>query len=84
MNTILPEHIFAEKLAGFVDWITDGRWQIVPTQTVDDLHAEIYQLEKTLANAPTRPTHIRKSKQLEPVTERQKIMDLAGWGMYIR
>ncbi len=78
MDTILPEYIFAEKLAGLIDWITDGRWQIVPTKIVDDLQAEIYQLEKTLANAPTRPTSIRKFKQLEPVSERQKIMDLAG------
>jgi hypothetical protein len=32
-----------------------------------------------LASAPTRPTRsIRNSKPLEPVTEQQKIMDLAG------
>ncbi len=66
-----------EKLADFVNWLTNGHWQIVPTQAVDDLYAEIYHLEKTLASAPTRPTQIRKAK-LESITEQQKIMDLAG------
>lgn len=78
MNIILSGHMLMEKLADFIGWLTNGHWQIVPTQTVDDLYAEIYHLEKTLANAPTRPTHVRNSKSLEPITERQKIMDLAG------
>lgn len=69
-------HTLIEKLVSFTDWISQGRWHIESSQTVDSLHTEIYQLEKTLANAPTRT--IRNSKPLEPVTEQQKIMDLAG------
>lgn len=67
-----------EKLAGLIGWLTNGGWQIIPTQTVDDLQAEIHHLEKTLANAPTRPMRARNSKPIEPITEQQKIMDLAG------
>lgn len=70
--------IIIEKLAGLVGWLTYGHWQIVPAQTVDDLYAEIHQLEKRLANAPTQPLHVRNPRSLEPVTEQQKIMDLAG------
>ena len=67
-----------EKMVGFVDWLTNGRWQIVPSERVDELYTEIYQLEKTLAKAPTRPTRVRNSKSREPITEQQKIVDLAG------
>jgi|GEM_PF-1988791 len=72
-------HTIIEKLVSFTNWVSQGRWHIVSSQATDSLHAEIYQLEKTLATAPTRPTRIvRNSKPLEPVTEQQKIMDLAG------
>ena len=68
-----------EKLVSLTDWLTQGQWQIVPSQKVETLRAEIYQLEKTLASAPTRPIRtIRHSKPLEPITEQQKIVDLAG------
>jgi hypothetical protein len=78
MTAMLQAHAIMEKLAGLIDRLTDGHWKIVPSQTVDDLYTEIYQLEKTLAHAPTRPTRVRKSKSLEPITEQQKIMDMAG------
>ena len=79
VNLTSQRYIIFEKFVSLADWISQGRWHIVSSQTVDTLHAEIYQLEKTLANAPTRPTRtIRNSKPLEPITEQQKIMDLAG------
>ena len=78
MNGVLPTHDMMERLAGFINRFSNGNWQVVPSQTVDDLYTEIYQLEKTLANAPTRPIRIRKSRPLEPLSEQQKIMDLAG------
>lgn len=79
MNLTAQRHPIIERLLNFADWLTQGQWQIVSSQTVDTLQAEIYQLEKTLANAPTRPTRtVRNSKPLEPITEQQKIIDLAG------
>lgn len=72
-------HSIVEKLVSFTDWVSQGRWHIESSQSADSFHPEIYPFEKTLANAPTRPTRvIRNSKPLEPVTEQQKIMDLAG------
>jgi hypothetical protein len=78
MNTQTPYSI-GEKLAGIVNWVTQKRQQFVSTETPDTLYTEIYQLKKTLSNAPTRPTRaVRKSEPPEPVTEQQKIMDMAG------
>ena len=79
MSTKLPVvNDVMEKMVDFVDWVTNGRWQMVPSERVDELYTEIYQLEKTLAKAPTRPMRVQKLKALEPITEQQKIMDLAG------
>jgi hypothetical protein len=80
VNVTSSKHFFSmEKLVSLTDWLIQGRWQIVPSQKVESLRAEIYQLEKTLASAPTRPIRtIRHSKPLEPITEQQKIVDLAG------
>jgi len=79
MSGMLQTHPVMERLVGLINRLTNGQWQVVPSQTVDDLYSEIYQLEKTLANAPTRPIRARsKSRPLEPITEQQKIMDLAG------
>lgn len=79
VNLTSQRHFMIEKLESFTGWISRGRWQIVSSQTVDTLRDEVYQLEKTLAHAPTRPSRIiRNSKSLEPITEQQKIMDMAG------
>ena len=77
MNT--SSNIITEKIHGIVDWLTQKRWQIVSPDTTDALQAEIHQLKRTLSNAPTRPTRaVRQRESLEPVTEQQKIMDMAG------
>ncbi|HEX9921445.1 MAG TPA: hypothetical protein VGD99_02170 [Anaerolineae bacterium] len=78
MNIISSGQILSEKLANLVDRLAESRRQITSTQNVDELYAEIRQREKLLANAPTRPTRVRKPQPLEPITEQQKIMDFAG------
>ncbi len=79
VNLTLSKHAVVEKMATLADWVTRGRWQIVSSQRVEALRAEIYQLEKTLAAAPTRPTRLaRATRPLEPITEQQKIVDMAG------
>lgn len=79
MNLTFSKHTMIEKMVTLADWVTRGRWQIISAQKVDELRTEIYQLEKTLAAAPTRPTRlVRATKPLEPVTEQQKIVDMAG------
>ncbi len=79
MNLMFSKHVMVEKMVTLADWVTQGRWQIVSSQKVDALRAEVYQLEKTLAAAPTRPTRLaRATRPLEPITEQQKIVDMAG------
>jgi len=78
MNIISSGQILSEKLTSLVDRLAESRRQFTSTQNVDELYAEIRQREKRLANAPTRPTRVRKPQPLEPITEQQKIMDLAG------
>ena len=77
MNT--SSNPITEKINDIVDWLTRKRWEFVSPDTTDALQAEIHQLKKTLSNAPTRPTRaVRQRESLEPVTEQQKIMDMAG------
>jgi hypothetical protein len=79
VNLTFSKHVVFEKMVTLADWVTRGRWQIISSQKVDDLRTEIYHLEKTLAAAPTRPTRLaRATRPLEPVTEQQKIVDMAG------
>lgn len=79
MQVMSQRHFVAKKLISFVNWLTQERWQILHSHMIDTLQTEIYPLDKNLANAPTRPTRtVRHSKPLEPITEQQKIMDLAG------
>jgi hypothetical protein len=65
-----------EKVALFFDQIVEKRWQTLPDQPTDDLYLEIYRLEKRLSRTQTRPLQI--SRQIEPITEQQKIMDMSG------
>ncbi len=79
MSVGLERQTVVKKVRDLVGWLSHGRKQVVSTQLVDALHAEIYELEKSLANAPTRPTRaVRNSRPLEPITEQQKIVDLSG------
>jgi hypothetical protein len=79
MNTP-SENLVTEKITGIVDWFTQKRKSFTSTDSSDALYAEIHQLKKTLATAPTKPTRAvrNKNESLEPVTEQQKIMDMAG------
>jgi flagellar hook-basal body complex protein FliE len=79
MNTSL-EISFTEKLSDIVDWFTQKRKEPTATDSSDALYEEIDQLKKTLATARTKPTQaVRgRNESLEPVTEQQKIMDMAG------
>jgi hypothetical protein len=80
MNTP-SENSVAEKISGIVDWFTQKRRKFTATDSSDALlYEEIHQLKKTLSTAPTKPTRAVRSnnESLEPVTEQQKIMDMAG------
>ncbi|MBN1219586.1 MAG: hypothetical protein JXM69_11705 [Anaerolineae bacterium] len=75
----LPSDTITEKISGIVDWLAQKHKHLTSTDGTDALQAEIHQLKRTLSTAPTRPMRpMRKFESLEPVTEQQKIMDMAG------
>jgi hypothetical protein len=72
MNTNSP---LTEKLTTMFDWLTQKN-QPAAAPITKPFYPEI---KKYPANAPTRPNCIvRRLELLEPVTEQQRIMDLAG------
>jgi hypothetical protein len=62
-----------QKLANLIKLVSKDRWQIVPTETVDTLQAEIDRLEKHLLQPLPRPqpSSVR-------LIELQKFLDMAG------
>jgi len=70
-----------DKLSNIFDWLTQTPWQDAAPQTTNTLYPRMNDFRKHLSSndAPTRPSRaVRKFELLEPVTEQQKIMDLAG------
>jgi hypothetical protein len=81
MNTnTLSNNLVTGKIAGIVDWLAQKRTSLAASDSSDQLYQEIHQLKKTLSTAPTKPTRAVRDNydSLEPVTEQQKIMDMAG------
>ena len=64
---------FMQKLTNLITWLSRGRWQVVPTQTVETLQTEIDRLEDHLLALHPQPT--RSNLNLR---ELQKFVDLAG------
>ena len=40
MHIELPVNRLMDKIVSLVEWVTDGRWQIVPSERVDELYTE--------------------------------------------
>lgn len=82
MEATLSGRNILNRVINFVDQLVEKRQHIVPPQTIDALdalHEEISQIEQALADMATRPNRVvRKSHSAEPLTEQQKIIDLAG------
>ena len=74
MGTRLSGQALVNKLTDFMDWLNQERQIYTTPPSLDQFH----QIEKTLAD--TRPTRVLRSanRPVEPMTEQQKIMDLAG------
>jgi hypothetical protein len=69
-----------ERLAEWVRGLNREGWQLVFLYKGDTLHPEIRPFERVLAKAPTQPfsTICNPRLMTEPVTEQQRIIDLAG------
>ena len=79
MDTVASISV-SERISGIVDWLIQKRTNLTANDSSDKLYQEIHQLKKTLTTAPTKPTRAVRgnNESLEPVTEQQKIMDMAG------
>jgi hypothetical protein len=74
----LPGH-FTYRIINFIRQVAHRRWGAVPPPAVEAWEQEIYLIEQNLADEATRPTRIsRRPSAPEPLTEQQRIMDLAG------
>lgn len=70
---------FLDKMTLLLDRLVVNRQYVVASQAMDSLNEEVHRLEQALDDMATRPSRvIRKPDLLEPITEQQKIIDLAG------
>jgi hypothetical protein len=77
-DTNLPGH-FTYRITNFIRQFAHRRWGTLPPRAVEVWEQEIYLLEQNLANEATRPSQVnRRATALEPLTEQQRIIDLAG------
>jgi hypothetical protein len=78
--TILNKNFMTQKFTEVVGWLTDHREDFVTCPATESLYAEMEKIEQTLSKISTKPIKaIREdSKPVHPITERQRLMDLAG------
>ena len=79
IDAIIPERI-VNKCVDFIKRLTQEHQSVAPPPLMDTLHQEIHQIEQTLVKASYQSSMyvVQKTRPLEPVTEQQKIIDLAG------
>ncbi len=74
---ILPlRHRISTTLISFVARFSEPDWDAAPPRATDTLQQEICQLEQALVEFATRPSRVVRAPK--PLTEQQKIIDLAG------
>ena len=82
MEAMFAGRVLVNRLINFVEESIEKRRQVMPPPTIDVLDAlqeEIYRMEQSLADMAARSNRVgRKPKLIEPITEQQKIIDLAG------
>ena len=75
MGSISLWRTITSGVAGLVNRFTSEAWSNA-SPPIDTISQEIYQLEQSLAEIATRPSRAIRAPQ--PLTEQQKILDLAG------
>lgn len=80
MSTILKNNFVTRKFTKVVGWLTDHGEDFVVCPATESLYAEMEEIEQTLSKISTKPIKAIRddSKPIHPITERQKLMDLAG------
>lgn len=79
MEVMLPGRIIVSRVTAFVGRFVDRRHDAIAPPIPQAVDEEICRIEQALADMSTRPSRVvRKAELLEPLTEQQKIIDLAG------
>ncbi len=78
----IPQFLL-EKMTDCINRLTmHGECTTTSTSTCEALYAEMARIEQKLTNEATKPLRVSRSESkpitLGPVTERQKLLDLAG------
>jgi hypothetical protein len=77
MDFAFLKQAIAQQVRGLLLNLTGGNWPQVSPPPVDALYQEIYQIEQSVVDIATRPSRPAR-RQAKPLTEQQKIIDLAG------
>lgn len=79
MEVRLSGRVIINRVTAFVERLVDKRHNVVASPQSDPINEEVCRIEQALADMFTRPNRrICKPEHLEPLTEQQKIIDLAG------
>jgi hypothetical protein len=74
----LPGHV-TYRVINFIRQFAHRHWGILSSPALEAWEQEIHYLEQNLADEATRPNRInRRARIHEPLTEQQRIIDLAG------
>ena len=76
MDIASVKQAIAEQVQSLLHSFSDSSWPPVSSPPMDAFYQEIYQIEQSLVDIATRPS--RPIRQSKPLTEQQKIIDLAG------
>ncbi|MCB0191726.1 MAG: hypothetical protein KDJ65_07255 [Anaerolineae bacterium] len=79
MEVLLPGRVIMRRVTALVGLFVGKEHDAFTSPLVDSVHEEICRIEQALADVATRPSRVvRKPELSEPLTEQQKIIDLAG------
>ncbi len=81
MSVVLTQgHVVFQKITGWLNQLTNQPTSAKQPEPLNDLYQDMYQIEKALNRMCTKPLRAttRDTRPLTPVTERHRIMDLAG------
>ena len=76
MDFASAKQAITQQVRSLLSDFTGSTWSQVSSPPVDAFYQEIYQIEQSLVDIATRPS--RPIRQSKPLTEQQKIIDLAG------
>lgn len=79
MSIKFSEQTLVEKISRFIGNYFVQEQSEGHLTSNDTLYEEIYRLQQTLSQAPTRPQRrVRAHPELLEITEQQRIMDMSG------